>query len=149
MKHARCGTCVTRAPRASPVGGVQAAQPGAAIAGQRFVQALDKPLARLDEEFMPLPVAAGIAYAEIIGSTQLQASEDVPLVGIALSTVAPIYRTTRPDGLVRLSLAEIDQRLLLPLRSKNGQPALDDLRIRRSDLRPAIAAPKEARAAFG
>lgn len=113
------------------------------------MQALEKPVARLDEEFMPLPIAAGIAYAEIIGSTQLQASEDVPLLGIALSTVAPIYRATHSGGLVRLSLAEVDQRLLQPLRSKKGRPDLDELRIRRCDVRPAIAALKEARAAFG
>ena len=103
----------------------------------------------LDEEFMPLHLAAGIAYSQIMGSLQ-QRADDIQLVGIALSTVAPIYRATHGGaGATRLSAQEIEDRLFRPLRSSGAPPALRDLRIRRRDLDAAIAALKEARAAFG
>lgn len=113
------------------------------------MEAREKRAALLDEEFMPLHLAAGIAYSRIMGALQ-QRADDVQLVGIALSTVAPIYRATHDGaGATRLGAREIEDRLFRPLRSRGVPPMLGDLRIRRGDLDAASAALKEARAAFG
>jgi hypothetical protein len=105
--------------------------------------------ALLDAEFVPMPVAAAMAYFDITAQRKVVGSaaelvEVGRLVAIALSTVAPIYRVAE-DGKRALALTadEINERLF---RAKN--PTLDDLAIRRDDLDQAIASLKEARASF-
>lgn len=91
----------------------------------------------LDEELMPLEVAAGIAYSQLMGTLR-PPPDDLPLVCIALSTVAPVYA-----GRYALTARQIAERLFAPRADVAG------LRIRRRDLRVAITALKEARHAFG
>lgn len=103
----------------------------------------------LDEEFVRLPVAAQIAYSHIMRSApDARDATHTVLVGIALSTVAPIYRDARGGSMVPLSHAELQELLFRPLRAQGGQPSLDTLCIRRQDLLMAIATLREARLAF-
>lgn len=106
--------------------------------------------ARLDVEFVPMPVAAATAYYGITGERKVACSaaelaEINRLVAMALSTVAPIYRMTqgaaRPSS---LSAAEVNK-LLFQTRS----PDLSDVAIRRDDLQGAIAALRRARTSLG
>jgi hypothetical protein len=104
-----------------------------------------------EAEFIPLGLAASIAYGHITGAQRaVPSAQDLELVGIALSTVAPLWRETPAGtGLLRLSAAEIEALLFQPLRSRGRRARLDNLRIRRSDLRKAMATLKEARLAYG
>ncbi|HZM37376.1 MAG TPA: hypothetical protein VFC18_23155 [Burkholderiales bacterium] len=100
--------------------------------------------AQLDHELVPLPVAATVAYFHITEAahqvrTQSDLADVVPLVAIALSTIAPIHADSGP-----LSSAEVRERLY-----GKRRPDLDGLAIRRGDLRMAMITLREARAAFG
>src|SRR3954462_11903441 len=108
----------------------------------------------LDEEFVPLERAAILAYYRVNdsrdpGGPQEFRDEFVPLLGAALSTVAPIYLTTG-DGTAAqaLSEAELDQRLIRPLRGGMARPELQGLLIMRRDLQRAIGALLQARVSF-
>lgn len=107
----------------------------------------------LDEEFLTLWEAARVAYSEL-APVQPRSAADYPaeavqLVGIALSTVAPIYMTTKAgSGVFVLGAAEIEHLLFRPLKQHRPTQELDNLRIRRRDLRGAIKALKEARQSF-
>ena len=111
----------------------------------------DKPLA-LDAELVQLRVAAQLAYFHVTDAVrQVDSHEEleqiVPLVAIALSTVAPIH-CVADDGTSReLDGREVRARLYL----KPGvpPPGLEDLAIRRGDLRRAMTTLKEARVLFG
>jgi len=105
----------------------------------------------LDEEFVTLAEAARIAYSElttpVAGADP--ARDAIQLVGIALSTVAPIYMTTKSgSGAFVLGAAEIEHLLFRPLKQHLPTETLDNLRIRRRDLRGAIRTLKEARRSF-
>ena len=104
----------------------------------------------LDAEFVPMTMAAAMAYFDITAHRKVVGSaaqlvEIGRLVSIALSTVAPIYRV--PEGgkeAHALATDEINERLF------KAKPAnLEDLAIRREDLQKAIATLKEARTTFG
>ena len=99
----------------------------------------------LDGDLVPLAVAATVAYFHITeAAQQVTAQQDladvVPLVAIALSTVAPIYG----DSAGALSHAAVRERLY-----KERRPSLEGLTIRRGDLRNAMDTLREARATFG
>lgn len=100
--------------------------------------------AHLDDELVPLPVAATVAYFHVTDaahqvSTQEALADVVPLVAIALSTIAPIHAESGP-----LSASALRDMLYAKRR-----PNVDGLRIRRGDLRRAMITLREARAAFG
>jgi hypothetical protein len=100
--------------------------------------------ARLDHELVPLPVAANVAYFHITDAahqvrTESDLADVVPLVAIALSTVAPIHADNGPVGAAALRALLYGER----------RPNLDNLSIRRGDLRTAMITLREARAAFG
>ena len=107
----------------------------------------------LDEEFLSLSEAARLAYSELTSPRPLRETDypadAVRLVGIALSTVAPIYMTTKGgDGAFVLGSAEIEHLLFRPLKQRRPTEELENLRIRRRDLRGAIRTLKEARRSF-
>jgi hypothetical protein len=109
----------------------------------------------LDEEFVPLPVAATVAYFEITeAAKQVRTREDLAevrrLVAIALASVAPIYgRNGNGGGAAVLSAREINDLLFKPRDTAQVQAKLEELCIRRGDLRTALEVLKEARLAFG
>ena len=99
---------------------------------------------RLDEELVPLHVAATVAYFHITDAAHQVSTREalavvVPLVAIALSTIAPIHAENGP-----LSSAALRDALY-----KERRPNVDGLMIRRGDLRRAMITLREARAAFG
>jgi hypothetical protein len=113
--------------------------------------ALAARLRQADHELVALPVAAAITYYHVTDpgrqvETRELLAELLPLVAIALSTVAPIRRA---DG-ARLSERELDQVLC---RAKAGAGVstgeLALLRMRRGELRDAMTLLKQARIAFG
>lgn len=117
-------------------------------------RALPSAQALFDEEFVPLAIAAGIAYGHIVAGAAHPRFQphvhDVELVAIALSTVAPLWQETAAGtGVVRLDAARIEATLFRPLREGAGRPLLDKLCIRRSDLRRAMITLREARVAYG
>jgi hypothetical protein len=113
--------------------------------------ALAAHLRQLDQELVALPVAAAITYFHVTEAARQVESRDslaelVPLVAIALSTVATIRRA---DG-EPLSEREMDQVLC---RRQAGVGAIAAqialLRMRRGDLREAMTLLKQARVSFG
>ena len=105
--------------------------------------------ALIDVDFVPMPMAAAMAYYDITAQRKVVGSaaqlvEMGRLVAIALSTVAPIYRIDEAGRqALALTADEINERLF------KARPArLDDLAIRREDLTEAIATLKEARTSF-
>lgn len=108
----------------------------------------------LDEEFISLELAANIAYFHIretpsqVGSDE-ELDEIAHLVAIALSTVAPIYvAPASGTGALRLTAMEVGELLFRPLKTKGQRPDLDNLKIRRSDLRRGMQTLKASRIAF-
>ena len=106
----------------------------------------------LDQEFVPLPIAAAAAYYKVAGVARRlpeeRLGEAIHLMAIALSTVAPIYMATRgADGPFVLCSAEIEELLFRPLKSK-APPDLDDLRIRKADMEHGIETLKASRSAY-
>ena len=104
-----------------------------------------------DEALVVLTVAAATTYFYVTDATRQVESgaplaQILPLVAIALSTVAPIRRA---DG-TPLSEVEVDE-LLFRRRAGVGASAttLAQLRMRRGELDKAMALLKEARVAFG
>lgn len=102
-------------------------------------ESLAERLEHLDEELVPLPVAATVAYFQITEAAQQVAgqaelAQAVERVAIALSTVVPIYR-----GAGALSEQEVNEVLCRPLKERRERARLDDLAIRRGDLRRAMA----------
>jgi hypothetical protein len=103
-----------------------------------------------DDALVVLTVAAATAYFYVTDSARQVESgaplaQILPLVAIALSTVAPIRRA---DG-TPLSEVEVDE-LLFRRQAGVGARAttLAQLRIRRGELDKAMALLKEARVAF-
>ena len=109
---------------------------GQALAG-------NQPQQQLDDEMVPLAVAATVAYFHVTEAAhqvtmQSDLADIVPLVAIALSTVAPIHGEDHP-----LSAVEVRERLY-----GSRRPSLEGLMIRRGDLRTPMVTLREARAAF-
>ena len=106
--------------------------------------------ALLDRDFVPMTMAAGMAYFDItaqrnVAGSAAQLVEMGRLVAIALSTVAPIYRMAEGgQQALAMTAEEINERLF-----KARSARLDDLAIKRQDLAKAIATLKEARTTFG
>lgn len=105
----------------------------------------------VDDALVVLTVAAAMTYFYVTDpARQVEKSESLPsilpLVAIALSTVAPICRA---DG-TPLSVQELDE-LLFRRTAGVGASAgtLAQLRIRRGDLDTAMALLRETRIAFG
>lgn len=109
----------------------------------------------LEEEFVPLRAAARLAYSHIADIAKGTATQEAEphvehLVGVALSTVSPIYmKTTVGTGAFVLTSLELEKLLFQPLRRTGSPPPLDNLLIRRRDLNKAMKTLKEARLAFG
>jgi hypothetical protein len=106
--------------------------------------------ALLDVEFVPMGVAAAMAYFDITGQrravgSEAQLAEIGRLVAIALSTVAAIYKVAEAGGrAVALTEDELNERLF-----KQKSHDLEGLAVMREDLEKAIITLKEARASFG
>jgi hypothetical protein len=109
----------------------------------------------LEEEFLPLRAAARLTYRHIVDVARSTPAQEADphvehLVGIALSTVSPIYmKTTVGTGAFVLTSLELEKLLFQPLRRSGALPPLDNLLIRRRDLAKAMKTLKEARLAFG
>src|SRR5262245_35326097 len=92
----------------------------------------------LEAEYLPLPIAALVAYYRITDIRrqlpQDHIGETVRAMAIALSTVATIYGPAE-DGKERCPLtdSEIDELLFRPLGSA-VRPELDHLSIRAADM---------------
>lgn len=86
-----------------------------------------------NDEMVPLPIAAGIAYAHISGAAARRTDDDLRLVSLALSKVAPVYLGLRP-----MDAQELEERLMRP------HASLEGLRVRGRDLRAATSAMKES-----
>lgn len=104
--------------------------------------------ALLEVDFVPMPVAAAMAYLDITGHRKVVGSaaeltEMGRLVAVALSTVAPVYRVAEGQPASVLSAAEINEHLF-----KSRSPALSELAMKRDELQKAIATLKEARTTF-
>jgi len=101
------------------------------------------PRQQLDDDMVPLAVAATVAYFHVTDAahqvtTQSDLADIVPLVAIALSPVAPIHGEDQP-----LSSIEVRERLY-----GSRRPSLDGLKMRRADLRTAMITLREARSTF-
>ena len=108
----------------------------------------------LDNELVPLSVAANVTYFHLteVGKQVLMQenlAEILPVVAVALSQVAPIYRAPM-DGEAppQLGEREIEALLFKPVRD-GAPPSLDGFSIRRGDLRKALVTLREARHLFG
>ena len=105
---------------------------------------------QVETDLVPLRVAASVAYFHITEALrQVTRHEDLDevlhLVAIALSTVAAIRHA---DGSA-LSAGEVHERFYSQLGKPGGRKAqLDDLAIRRTDLKAAMTTLKEARIVF-
>ena len=103
----------------------------------------------LDAEYLPLPIAALVAYYRITDVRrqvpQNQIGETVRAMAVALSTVATIYGPAEA-GKERSALtdSELDELLFRPLGSA-ARPALDHLCIRKADMQRGIEALKASR----
>ena len=111
--------------------------------------------AQIDDELVPLAVAARAAYFEVTAlardkGTEEELAEVSHLVALALSTVAPIHMKVGEAGrTIVLQSREVNDLMFLPLRERKQPPRFEGLSIRRADLRAAIMVLKDARNAFG
>ncbi|HEY7237681.1 MAG TPA: hypothetical protein VH600_00800 [Burkholderiales bacterium] len=100
----------------------------------------------LEAEYLPLPVAALVAYYKVTDLRrqlpQEHIGETVRAMAVALSTVATIYGPG-VDGKERCALtdAELDELLFRP-HGGAMRPALDHLSIRKADMQRGIEALK-------
>ena len=100
----------------------------------------------LEREFLPLPIAALVAYYKVTDLRRRlpeeRVGETVRLMAMALAALAPIYGSAsgREETCV-LSAAEVDKLLAQPLGWGAG-PELDDLCIRKADMERGIQALK-------
>jgi hypothetical protein len=105
---------------------------------------MELPRELLEAEYLPLPIAALVAYYKVTDIRrripQDHIGETIHAMAAALSTVAPIYGPAI-DGKAgaRLTASEVDQ-LLLRAPGAAAQSRLDDLRIRKADMQRGIEA---------
>jgi hypothetical protein len=120
---------------------------------QRHAKAMTQPGIPVSDEFIALPVAATVAYFHVSESDSEAGSEEhlaeiIPLVAIALSTVAPIYMST-DNGTAAFVLSSQEVRDLLFRSPKAKGYSLENLVMHRHDVDRAMITLKEARIAFG
>lgn len=96
-----------------------------------------------DDELVPLSVAARVAYFQLTrinagfqGESAL--AEATRLAAIALAQVAPIYASAEAGEAIHLSETQIEQLLFRSVRDGEA-PRLENLHIRRRDLKTALA----------
>jgi hypothetical protein len=100
---------------------------------------------------VPLIVAARVAYFHLSNAMKQIGSEDELAateheVAVALAAVAPIRKVGENGQATLLGGAELEN--LMVARDPKERPDLGPLRIRRGDLRAALASLKEARKAL-
>jgi hypothetical protein len=106
---------------------------------------------QLDEQLIPLSVAAAVAYLDI-ASLEAQARPHhyvvraIDLAALSLAQLVPVYLSDA--GRRELSAQEVHERLLDPLFKGDKRPSLDKFLVRRRDLRAAIKTLREAGARF-
>jgi hypothetical protein len=119
--------------------------PGANVGGVRDRQnsLLNTAAHAPDDELVPLSVAARVAYFQLTringgshGESAL--AEATRLAAIALAQVAPIYASAEAGEPIHLSELQIEELLFRSARER-GAPGLDNLHIRRGDLKTALA----------
>jgi hypothetical protein len=101
----------------------------------------------LDEQLIPLSVAAAVAYLDVAGpEPQAERIEyavrAIDLAAMSLAQLVPIYFSEA--GRRELSAQEVRERLVRPLREGHERPSLDRFLVRRCDLRTAIKTLKGA-----
>ena len=103
----------------------------------------------LDDELVPLSVAAQVAYFHLNGTLGVpdnrSLEELVRLGALALAEFAPICRTLE-EGV--LAPKQLEQLLIQPLGLNDERPDLDGFYIRRGDLREALVNLRKARHPF-
>lgn len=107
-------------------------------------------LRRLEDELVPLSVAATVTYFHITALKRQVEDQDtlfqaLHLVAVALSQVAPIHEVHEDGRPGLLSAQEIERLLFRPIRSGGDLPDLDRFRVRRGDLHRAMNALRDAR----
>jgi hypothetical protein len=108
---------------------------------------------RIEEELVPLSVAATVTYFHVTALAKQLDDEDnlaevLHLVAVALSQVAPIHGIGPAGELRLLGSQELEKLLFGPVRDSLDLPDLDRFRIRRRDLHAAMVALREARSSF-
>jgi hypothetical protein len=95
----------------------------------------------MSPEFLPLPMAAAVAYLRLVGHEERASASEglLDVVASALSVWVPLYggepRVRLSDGLVaRGKLCNGATRL----RFRDGTPTVEDLAILQQDLEPGI-----------
>jgi hypothetical protein len=111
-------------------------------------------LRRLEEELVPLSVAATVTYFHVTAvdrqvEDQSNLFQVLHLVAVALSQLAPIHEAHEDGSPGPLSAQEVERLLFRPIRNGSELPDLDRFRMRRGDLHRAMNALREARSAFG
>jgi hypothetical protein len=101
---------------------------------------------------VPLIVAARVAYFHVSNSmkqidSEQQLAETAHEVAVALAAVAPIRKVAENGEASIVEGAELNNLLLV--RDPKARPDLGPLRIRRGDLRAALASLTEARRTVG
>jgi hypothetical protein len=103
----------------------------------------------IDDELVPLSIAAPVAYFHINGSAGVPddkpIEELVRVTAIALCQVAPIYGADGEGPARRLDEPGIERLLLRPLQDRGAHVDLDLFHMRRGDLRIALVSLREAR----
>jgi hypothetical protein len=107
----------------------------------------------LDEELVPLSVAATVAYFHLTHAITQVGQADVllravALTALAISQVASIHLGGAGDPKRALSAAEVDRLLVQPMLERAPCPDLDRFLIRRGELRRALASLRVAREAL-
>lgn len=105
----------------------------------------------LDEQLVPLSVAAAVAYLDVAGfEAQAQPLEHVvraiDRAAASLAELVPVYLAD--DRRRELSAQEVRERLHRPLSRDEKRPSLDKFLVRRRDLRAAIKRLKDAGTRF-
>ena len=98
----------------------------------------------LDAEYVPLSVAATVAYFHLAESRRVTEPEEgaaqlVARAAMALCQIAEIHVMGEHETVSPMSPGEVEERLCRPLHARRT-PDLDGFLIRRGDLRAAIKA---------
>jgi hypothetical protein len=105
----------------------------------------------VDEELVPLSVAATVAYYSLVNArarVEYDASPNdvMDLLALSLSQVTPLRRVGNPQ--VEMSTTEVKDEFFIPLCRGPQRPDLDRFVVRRRDLHAAINVLKAARVWF-
>ena len=107
-------------------------------------------LRRLEEELVPLSVAATVTYFHVTAHDRQVEDQDnlfqmLHLVAVALSQLAPIHEVHEDGTPGVLKAQDVERLLFRPVRHGSELPDLDRFRVRRGDLHRAMNALREAR----